>query len=178
MGRSRYGFGDPGNAHFLTCTVVNWLPIFTRPVAVEVLLDSMRYLQTNRGLRLYGYVILENHMHWIAASENLPRDVKHFKSCTAKELVRLLKEYRAYTLLKQLAFFKKRAKVDREYQVWQEGAHPEEIQSWDMLRQKLTYIHENPVKRGYVSVPSHWRYSSAGDYEGQEGIIEIYKDWG
>ena len=178
MARNRYRIHDLPSAHFLTCTIVNWLPVFTRPATVDIVLDSFRYLQRERGRLLYGYVILENHLHWIAASEDLSRDVGHFKSYTAKENVRQLEELRAYTLLEQFAFHKKRCKTDRKHQIWQEGSHPQEIQSWDMMRQKLDYIHENPVKRGYVDLAEHWRNSSARDYVGEEGMIEVSRDWG
>lgn len=178
MGRNRYSINDPQTAHFLTCTIVNWLPVFTRPATVEIILGSFRHLQSERGLNIYGYVILENHLHWIAASDDLGRDVQHFKSYTAKALVTCLTELGAHTILKQFAFYKKRHKKDRDYQVWQEGSHPQEIQNWDMMRQKLEYIHHNPVERGYVDSPEHWRYSSARNYLGEEGLIEVFMDWG
>ncbi len=72
-----------------------------------------------------------------------------------------------------LAFHKARHKIDRVHQVWQEGSHPEQIQGEAMMRQKLEYIHNNPVARGYVDDPAHWRYSSARNYAGQAGLIEI-----
>ena len=178
MARSRYQFNDPQSAHFLTCTIVNWLPVFTRPETVDILLNSFRYLQRERDLRLYGYVILENHLHWIAASQDLARDVAHFKSFTAREIVGCLEELNTYTLLKQFEFRKRAYRSDRSYQIWQEGSHPQEIQSWDMMRQKLDYIHENPVKRGYVEIPGHWRYSSARDYDGGTGLVEVFTNWG
>ena len=60
-----------------------------------------------------------------------------------------------------MKFFRKAHKLDREYQCWEEGSHPQLIQNAEMLRQKLDYSHFNPVKRGYVDKPEHWRYSSA-----------------
>ena len=80
-------------------------------------------------------------------------------------------------LLKQLAYYKRRHKRDSTYQLWQEGTHPEEILHEEMMRQKLEYIHNNPVQRGYVDDPCHWRYSSARNYAGQEGLIAVVTDW-
>jgi len=65
MGRSRYAITEPGKPHFLTCTVMEWLPVFTRPETVQVLLDSWLYLREHDDFRLYGYVALENHLHFI-----------------------------------------------------------------------------------------------------------------
>jgi hypothetical protein len=83
----------------------------------------------------------------------------------------------AYTLLEQLAYYKLRHKVDQNYQLWQESSHPEEIMSDEMMWQKIEYIHNNPVKRGYVDDPLHWRYSSARNYAGQPGLLEVCTQW-
>ncbi len=66
---------------------------------------------------------------------------------------------------------------DSQYQLWQEGTHPQQILNEEMMRQKLEYIHYNPVKRGYVDDAVHWRYSSARDYVGQEGLMSVCRVW-
>jgi len=42
-----------------------------------------------------------------------------------------------------------------------------------MMAEKIRYIHENPVKRGYVDQPEHWRYSSARNYAGERGLLRV-----
>ena len=160
----------------MTCTVLHWVPVFTRTETVEILLDSLRHLSTE-GLKIYAYVILENHMHIIAQSADLRHDVGRFKSYTAKQILAYLKENQVKTVLDQLAFYKKAHKNDRGYQFWQEGVHPEWIQSDEMMRQKIAYIHNNPVTRGYVDEPEHWRYSSARNYAGLEGRLDVSMEW-
>jgi REP element-mobilizing transposase RayT len=123
------------------------------------------------------YVILENHLHLIAQSEQLDRDIARFKSYTAKRLIQYLAEHQIKTILDQLAFYKKAHKIDRAYQFWQEGVHPEWMQDEAMMRQKVEYIHHNPVERGYVDKPEHWRYSSARNYLGMEGLFEVCTEW-
>jgi hypothetical protein len=76
-----------------------------------------------------------------------------------------------------MAFFRKAHKTDKEYQCWEEGSHPQLMQNAEMLRQKLDYIHFNPVKRGYVDKPEHWRYSSARNCAGLEGLMPVFMDW-
>jgi putative transposase len=173
MGRSRYVITEPDKPHFLTCTVVDWLPVFTRPDAVEILLESWRYQREHDGLKLYGYVILENHLHFVAQAPRLDKCVSSFKSFTAGKLIELLEQHRVERLLERLRFAKKRHKTDREYQFWQEGSHAEMVFTEPVMRQKLDYIHGNPVKRGYVDRPEHWRYSSARNYLGEPGLVEI-----
>ncbi|MDP2904211.1 MAG: transposase, partial [Methylovulum sp.] len=77
------------------------------------------------------------------------------------------------SLLDRLRFAKRAHKTDRDYQFWQEGVHAELVFSETIMREKLEYIHNNPVKRGYVNLPEHWRYSSAGHYVGLTGVLEV-----
>ncbi|MCG6941173.1 MAG: hypothetical protein LJE69_07975 [Thiohalocapsa sp.] len=84
-----------------------------------------------------------------------------------------MEQRRAEPILKRLRFAKPGHRTDRQYQFWQEGAHAEMVISDAVMRQKLDYIHRNPVKRGYVDLAEHWRYSSARNYAGAEGLIEI-----
>jgi putative transposase len=67
-GRSRYRFGEAGFPHFLTNTIVGWLPVFTRPETVQIVLDSWQFLQDQVRLALLGFVIVENHIHFIASA--------------------------------------------------------------------------------------------------------------
>ncbi len=176
MGRSRYKIVDPKLPHFVTCTVLHWIPVFTRPATVDIVLESLRFLMQD-GLKVYAFVILENHLHLVVKSEDMERDISRFKSYTAKHLIRYLSENNVTQILEQLAFYKKAHKGDRAYQFWQEGCHPEWIQNDQMMRQKVEYIHNNPVQRGYIDLPEHWRYSSARNYAGQAGLIEVCKAW-
>jgi REP element-mobilizing transposase RayT len=177
MGRSRYTIRETQAPHFLTCTVINWMPLFTRPQTVDIILSALQYRQQHNGWKIYGYVILENHLHLIVQSEDLLVELPRFKSYTARQLIDYLTECKAERLLKQMAFFCKSHKSDREHQCWEEGSHPQLIQNEEMLRQKLDYIHFNPVKRGYVDEPTHWRYSSARNYAGLAGLMPVYMDW-
>ena len=173
MGRSRYTITEVDKAHFMTCTVMEWLPVFTRPEVVQMILDCWYYQQAHKDLKLYGYVVLENHLHFIAQAPRLDKCVQEFKSFTARQIIDHLKHQHIDKLLTRLRFAKCAHKTDREYQFWQEGVHAEMVFSEDVMREKLNYIHHNPVKRGYVDKAEHWRYSSARNYQGSAGLIEI-----
>jgi REP element-mobilizing transposase RayT len=177
MTRSRYRFGENEYAYFLTCTIVGWLPIFTRPETVQIVYDSWHFLQQSGRLTVYGYVILENHLHMIASSPQISKEIGDFKSFTARQIVDHLEARKVKTLLKWLRLLKAQHKPDRDYQVWQEGSHPEQIEDEPMMRQKLEYVHLNPVKRGYVDEPTHWRHSSARNYAGLPGLFPVKTDW-
>lgn len=177
MPRSRYAIYEPQVPHFLTCTVVNWLPLFSRPPLVDMLFDSWRFLQNRGRLTLYAYVVMENHVHLVAGAPDLGKEIGDFKSFTARQMIDRLKEGNADHILQQLAVHKAAFKKDRQYQLWQEGSHPQLIQDEAMMRQKVEYIHNNPVKRGYVDDPVHWRYSSARNYAGLPGLVEVCRTW-
>lgn len=177
MGRSRYRICDEKAPHFLTCTVLNWMPLFTRPQTSDIILEALCHRQEQDGWKVYGYVIMENHLHMIVQTGNLSVELPRFKSFTARKLIDRLTECHAEHLLRQLAFFRKEHKQDRDYQLWEEGSHPQMIENEAVLRQKLEYIHQNPVKRGYVDEAEHWRYSSARNYAGLAGLIPVYREW-
>ena len=177
MGRSRYKIYESTYPHFITCTVLHWIPIFTRVDTVNILLDSLKYLQKEDNLKIYAYVILENHLHLVASSSDIGMSMRRFKSFTAKEILKYLKDKNVKTILEQLAFYKKAHKKKAEYQLWQEGLQPKLILNDKMMRDRINYIHLNPVKRGYVDKASCWRYSSARDYEGVKGLLDIERYW-
>jgi len=173
MGRSRYKIYDQQSAHFLTCTVVDWIPLFANPMAAEIVLDSLAYLQKHERITLWAYVIMENHVHLIASADYLSREISAFKSYTARQIVDMLKDTASYAMLHRLRWHKRAHKRGREYQVWQEGSHPKELDGAAVIEQTIDYIHTNPVKRGYVDDTRHWRYSSARNYAREQGLIEV-----
>ncbi len=177
MARNRYKILENQHPHFLTSTVINWLPIFSNPAVAEIVLASLKFLQQQQRLTIYAYVIMENHLHLIASSNNLPKQIANFRSYTARSIIDYYQAQNKHYMLTQLKQYKLRHKIDRDYQLWQEGAHPEQIQGETMMRQKVEYIHYNPVKRGYVDDPTHWRYSSARNYGGQVGLLGVQTKW-
>ncbi len=178
MPRSRCCIGETDYPYFLTCTVVGWLPVFIRPEAVQIVYDCWDFLRQNRAFVLYGYLVLESRVHWIASAPDLTNAMKSFKMFTAKAIIELLERLSAEMLLRRLRALKLRHKTRSEYQVWQEGSHPKQIANEEVMRQKLEYMHNNPVKRGYVDEAVHWRYSSARNYAGLRGLIDVVTDWG
>lgn len=178
MTRTRYRFlpNDP-SPYFLSTSTINWLPLFGNPDIANILLDSLRFLIEQNRLCLFAYVIMENHVHLVAVADDLSKEIANFKSFTARKAIDYYVERDNTYALEQLKQNKLDHKNDREYQFWQEGSHPQRIMNAEMLRQKVEYIHNNPVERGYVELPEHWRYSSAGDYAGKPGLLPVFMEW-
>lgn len=174
MSRTRYKFlPDDPCPYFVTATAVNWLPVCSNPNIAGIVIDSMNFLVRSGRMTIYAYVLMENHLHMVSYAEDLSKEIAELKSYTARKSINYYLECNNQWMLNQLAFHKKIHKTDRTYQFWQEGSHPERIYNEDMLRQKIEYIHQNAVKRGYVDKPEHWRYSSARDYAEVDGLVEV-----
>ena len=159
--------------HFVTCTVVKWLLLFADPRIVNILLNAIRHLQAENILRLHGYVVMENHLHMIVSGQDVSAAIISFKKFTARQIVEYLRENARSGMLRELSFTMRKQGDSRQHQVWQSDFHPQAIAGEDMLRQKLDYMHANPVRRGYVVEPTYWRNSSACNYAGMEGVLEI-----
>jgi hypothetical protein len=97
--------------------------------------------------------------------------------CRRKPRRDYLKERNARQLLHLLAYLKADYKTESDFQLWEEGSHPQMICDDAMMIQKLEYMHMNPVVRGYVDDPLHWRYSSARNYAGLRGLMPVVTDW-
>lgn len=151
--------------------MVNWIPVFTSPYMFEIAIESLHFLRNDGLFKLYAYVILENHLHLIAASKELSKNIGRFKSYTARRIIDHALLEKNMWLLNQLREEKKVFKHDRAHQLWQEGFHPQRIQSEVMMRQKIEYIHYNPVRRGYVDNPASWIYSSARNFMNNDNSV-------
>jgi len=162
--RSRYKITDEDGLHFITSTIVEWLPVFTHKQYFDIIIQSFIYCRQHKDLQLFSYVIMDNHFHAVVAGPNLARSITDLKKFTARQIINQLEQAQKHWLLHQLAYFKKRHKIASSYQVWQERYHPQLVISSDILIQKIGYIHHNPVKRGLVALPEHWVYSSARNY--------------
>ena len=168
---------DELTPYFLTLTTIKWLPLFSKPEVAQIVFDSLRFLQEQQDIRVHAYILLENHIHLVLSSSHLSKQINRFKSYTARQALDYYQQSNNRFILNQLNFSVTPGPHRQEYKFWQEGYHPQEIQDEDMLLQKIEYIHNNPVKRGYVELPEHWLYSSARNYAGLKGILEVDRDW-
>lgn len=166
--------------HFITPTVIDWIDIFTRQTYRDIVIDSLDYCIKNKGMILYGYVIMSNHIHLVVQSENgkLSDLIRDFKKFVAKNILEKIKnnpESRREWMLARFKLATQSHQRNKEYQFWQYGNHAEEIYSIEFMWSKLHYIHLNPVRSGLVSKASDYIYSSASNYVNDTGLIEIEK---
>ncbi len=161
--RSRYLVHHPERAHFVTSTIIEWLPVFTSQACCDIIVKSLQHCRERKGLKIYAWVILDTHLHAILAAPDLSAVLRDLKSFTAHQILKQLELEGRQWLLNQLRYYRAPHKPNG-YQIWQEGSHPQVIMTDAAMEQKLEYLHNNPVKRGWVTAPEHWRYSSAHEW--------------
>ncbi|MCI9844853.1 REP-associated tyrosine transposase [Flavobacterium pectinovorum] len=175
-----YVVRDQTLPHFITATVVDWIDIFTRQTYRDIVIESLDYCIKNKGMLLYGYVIMSNHIHLIIQSEDgklsdLIRDFKKFTAKSILEKIQNCPESRKEWMLERFKLATQTHSRNKDYQFWQYGNHAEEIYSNDFMWSKLDYIHLNPVRAGLVAKASDYIYSSAGNYVNNSGLLTIEK---
>ena len=175
----KYKFVDDHKLYFVTYTAVHWIDVFTRVAYKNIILDSLEYCIAKKGLKVYAWCIMTNHVHLIigadaAKFEHILRDHKAFTSITITRAIRTnAKESRREWILQLLKNKGQNNSNNTSYQFWQQHNKPIELYSRGVISKYLDYIHYNPVRAGFVSMPEHWVYSSAGDYLGKPGLLPL-----
>jgi REP element-mobilizing transposase RayT len=169
-----------GEIYFVTDTVVDWVDIFSRPVYKHLVIESLQYCQKEKGLLIYAWVLMTNHLHMIVGTNGIYKvsDImRDFKKFTSKEIIRTLQtentESRKEWMLNRFEYAGKNDNRIKNYRFWQEGNDAQAIYFNDYFNQKLNYIHENPVKAEIVNRAEDYRFSSAIDYAGGKGMLEV-----
>lgn len=177
----KYKFHDKYNLYFISFAVVNWIDVFIRTEYKDILIDSWNYCIKNKDLKIYAWFIMTNHVHMIVSSSkdelsDIMRDMKSFTSNQLrKSILTNPKESRKDWMLFMMKKFGIENNNNNDYQFWQQHNHPIILDSNFILDQKIDYIHNNPVKTGFVTRAEDYLYSSAIDYAGEKGLIEIIK---
>lgn len=166
--------------YFVTMTVTDWIDIFTRPRYKQVVVDSLAYCQQHKGLVIYAWVLMTNHLHIIASSSDetdLPWIIRDFKRHTTKKILEMLENDTQESRQKWiLAHFHYRDKDDQGKNptpLWQASYYVETIETQTFFIQKMNYIHDNPVRQGFVNRQEDYPYSSATNYRGHKGLLEV-----
>jgi putative transposase len=175
----KYKITDKDRPYFLTFTVVDWIDVFTRPNHKSVIVDSLKYCQKNKGLEIYAWCLMSNHLHMIAKAvreQNLSEILRDFKKFTAKAIIKQIQEdpeSRSEWMLKYFEEKGKNLNRIKNYKFWQDGNQAKEIYSNKFFYEKLNYIHQNPVKDLIVENTEDYLFSSARNYAELDSLIDI-----
>ncbi|MFY7671032.1 REP-associated tyrosine transposase [Tenacibaculum sp. MEBiC06402] len=172
-----YKFHNKQGLYFVSFATVYWIDVFTRQNYFDILVDSIEYCKKEKGSQLFVYCIMPNHIHFIfRSSEGKPSELlRDFKKHTSKKLIQGIIDNPQESRKEWLLWMFKRAGSKqsniRNYQFWQHHNKPIELWSNEDIKQKINYIHLNPVVSGFVSNPIDWKYSSARNFSGDHSIL-------
>jgi REP element-mobilizing transposase RayT len=181
MSGDRYIITDQNSCYFLTFTVVDWVDVFIRPVYKQIIVDSLNFCIEKKGLTVFAWCLMTNHIHLIAEAKQgfkLSEIIRDFKKFTARAILDAIQnepESRKDWMLYRFEFAGKFMKRIEKYHFWQDGNHavyldphkPEMLLTW------LNYTHNNPVRAGIVDNMEDYLYSSARDYTGIKGLVNV-----
>jgi REP element-mobilizing transposase RayT len=174
-----YQIDDQQLLYFVTFQVVDWVDIFTRQIYRDIVIESLRYCQKYKDLQIFGYVIMSNHIHLILQSPTgkLSDTIRDFKKFTSSNIIKNINENacesRKGWILSRFHLTAQKQNKNDKYKFWTSDNHAEVIYSESFAREKLDYIHNNPVKAGIVKRPQDYIYSSASNYADEESILKI-----
>jgi REP element-mobilizing transposase RayT len=173
-----YKITDDG-IYFLTFQVVGWVDLFTRKIYRDIIIESLQFCQHHKGLNLFAYVIMSNHMHLLVQSEtgDLSGIIRDFKSYTSSKIIESLQDpaESRREWIKMVFEYHGKFKNKQVNQVWTHENHAEQIYSQNFIEQKINYIHNNPVRAGIVTQAEDYIYSSASNYADMESLLEVIK---
>jgi len=168
-----YRIYDQQGVYFITCTVNQWVDVFTRKEYIEILLESLRYCQRHKGLEIFSWVVMTNHIHLntVTNKNNLSDITRDFKKFTCSKILPAIKDNTKESRRNWLLWL-----LSKQGNIlfWQDGYHAEEITGLDFFNIKQDYIHYNPVRAGLVEKEEDYLYSSCGEIYGvRKGLLEL-----
>lgn len=172
---------DQYGINYLTLTIVDWADVFTRKECRDILIESLNHCQKEKGLEIFAYVIMSNHIHLVARATKegtiLSDILRDFKKYTSSKIIEWIKtsgkESRREWLLHRFKWNAQKNGGKRTHQMWQRSNHPTALWSAKVIWEKIRYVHRNPVRAGWVLEAPHYLYSSALNYAGVDGLMPI-----
>jgi putative transposase len=181
MKEEGYKIRNQNAIHFITFSVVEWVDALTRPIYKNIIVESLIFCQTKKGLNIHAWVIMSNHVHLICSAreqDKLSDILRDFKKFTSSKIVEEIEKNPQESRKSwMLWIFKKAGEVNirnENFQFWQQNNHPIECNTKKILETRMKYLHENPVKAGIVNFEGDYKYSSGMDYYlNKKGLIDI-----
>ncbi len=180
MSSGGYQIRNQQAVHFLTFAVVEWVDVFTRREYAYKVVESLNYCVREKGLLVHAWCLMPNHLHLIVSVREggaLSDVIRDFKKFTSSRILKAIEENRQESRRNWMLWIfwaaREKNKKNQKYQFWQQDNQPKELVSNSFKEEKLHYLHRNPVEAGWVVEPEHYLYSSARDYAGVKGLVEV-----
>lgn len=175
----KHKFNNPTAAYFVSFATVYWINVFTRQVYFSVLEQAVNHCRSEKGMEVFAYCFMPSHVHLVFRSDNEDPSglLRDFKGYTARKLIKEIEENPQESRKEWLLWMMERAGKKKsnitKRQFWQHHNKPIELWNKQVIKQKIDYIHYNPVEAGFVTYPIDWKYSSAKNYAEDETILKI-----
>jgi putative transposase len=174
-----YKFKDPAGLYFVSFATVHWVDVFVRRLYFDCLTTNLNCCANEHGMEVFAWCIMPSHVHLVfrtdkSKPENL---IGGFKSVTSRQLINLIannpQESRREWLLNAFAKAGSFNSNNIKNQFWQQHNKPIQLWSSEVIQQKIDYVHNNPVVAGFVESSYEYLYSSARDYNGIKGLVNL-----
>ena len=175
----KYKATEIEKAYFITITTVGWVDIFTRLNQKYVIINALKHCQENKGLTIFAYCLMSSHLHLFCRADKnlaLAEIMRDFKKFTSKKIIQTILDEPESRREWLLEYFKKSCEnLSRlqTYKVWQDGYHAEEVFSNRWIKEKINYIHQNPVNEKIVTEAENYYFSSARNYADLDSALDI-----
>ncbi|MCX6835141.1 MAG: transposase [candidate division Zixibacteria bacterium] len=156
-------YDNEGHARFVTFCTHHKIPVLADEVYRQAILDSIDEVKSSTGFQLLAYVIMPEHVHLVLApaeDSSLGHLIGEIKRLSAKAIHALLLA-RHSTLVERLSATRNGT---RRFVLWQRRCYDKNCRSEREVWGAVRYCHNNPVKRGLVSDPARWKWSSYSWY--------------
>lgn len=176
-----YHISNQQAVHFITFAVVQWIDVFTRKEYADIVVDSLKFCQGNKGLKIHAWCIMSNHLHLILSVDEpfkLSDVLRDFKKFTSGTLIKAIEDNKQESRKSWMLWIFRKAgeknNRNKYCQFWQQDNHPIECSTNEILDSRMKYLHENPLRAGLVRNESDFIYSSAINYyDDADGLIQI-----
>ena len=169
-----------GDLFFCTSTIVGFVELFINRHLCEIFVNDISFYQERGDYSVIAYVLMPNHFHLVIKTNgtlSISTIIGNLKRISSRHITQWLEKRNEKSLIAQLSEY---AKIEpaKNCRVWKPRFDSLTITNENTLRQKIEYIHNNPVKAGFVVQPTDWRYSSAGNYSGhKENKLDVDIEW-
>jgi REP element-mobilizing transposase RayT len=166
----------------LTFYVVDGIDIFIRPVFKQIIVESLNHFSEKKGLTIYAWCLMTNHLHLMAQADQgyglslIANDFKKFTTKIILEDIDAEPEVRRSWIIKKFEDASTSLKLLDKFQVWQTRINPVyiDLKNTVAINEQIEHIHNSPVRDRIVSAAEDYLHSSARDYAGMKGLVNIH----
>jgi putative transposase len=167
--------------YFLTLNTVDRIDVFVRPAYKQVITDALNYFIKSQGLIVYSWCLMSSHLHLaVRMKQGTPaayfeRDFKKYTTPAILKTIEAEMDFRREWMMQRFEDYGKSLRRLEKFHLWQNCSSPFRIDSGQprLLLERIMHIHENPVRERIVEQPEAYIFSSARDYAGIPGLVNV-----